>query len=112
MVLLLILIAMVGYSQDTRKNELRTLIDTAISVISNEQHKFYHVESSEDYSKDIVVYVIDENNNQVNLDNVKTKLRLKSIDIFDKKNRELLKKGLNVWKVYPNLKGDTITILL
>lgn len=42
------------------------------------------------------------------MDNEKNKFN--SIDIYDKKNRGLLKKGIHAWKILPVLKGNRFII--
>lgn len=106
----MLLIAMTVYSQNKRTNEYKELIDSAISVVSNEYHKFYSEDLNNYNPKDIIIYVVDENDKCINLDNVKSKFTLKTIDVKDKKNRKLLKKGLKIWQVTPTLNGNIITV--
>lgn len=109
MLLFMLLIAMGVYSQDKRTNEYRTLVDSAISIVAEHRYK----QLSENISKeDFIIYVVDENSKQINLDNVKSKLTLKTIDVKDRKNRKLLKKGLKISEVRPVLQGNTITVTI
>lgn len=105
-----LLMATLVYSQDEVPNEFRSLVDNAISLISDDYYKYYQ-ESGENNVRDII-YVIAENGGQVNLSNVKSQLLLKTIDINDKRNRKLLKKGLKVWKINFVIIGNLIKIHL
>lgn len=115
-VFFLLLFVVDVYSQGNR-NEYKTLIDSAIVIKANNLHKFYNEELKKDKWKSYVnnfkkndVYVIDENNKPIILNFIKSKIALKTIDINDKKNRGLLKKGIKAWMVYPILNGNTLTI--
>jgi len=109
MLLFVALITTAVYSQDKRSNEYRELIDSAISVIAEHRYK----QLSENISKEsIIIYVMDEEGKQINLDNVKSKFTLRTIDIYDKKNRKLLKDGLKISQVSPVLNGNLITVMI
>lgn len=103
----MLLIAKTVYSQDKRTNEYRELIDSAISILI--EHTYENL--SETTSKeDLIIYVVDEHSKQINLDNINSKLILRTIDIDDRKNRKLLKNGLKIWQVTPVLNGNIITV--
>lgn len=107
MLLLMFLIAKTVYSQAKRTNEYKGLVDSAISILI--EHTYGNLsENTSDES--LIIYVVDENSKQINLDNVKSRLTLRTIDIEDRKNRKLLKKGLRIWQVTPALNGNIITV--
>jgi len=111
------------FSQNKKKDDLKKLIDSALVIKANDLYRFYNKElkkDRKDHNWNIYInnlentinntYVIDQNSSSIKLENVKTSIPLKTIDIEDKKNTRLLKKGINVWKIIPSLKGNTLTI--
>ena len=97
------------FSQEKRLNEYKKLVDSAISIAANN----YMLQLSEISSKENnIIYVVDENSKPIDLDSIKSKLPLKTIDVNNKKNRKLLKKGLRILKILPFLQGNTITITI
>lgn len=103
----MLLIAMTVYSQDKRTNEYRELVDSAISILV--KHTYENLDENT-RKEDLIIYVVDENSKQINLDNIKSKLILRTIDVKDKQNRKLFKKGLKIWQVTPVLNGNIITV--
>lgn len=91
--------------QDAKKNEYKVLIDTAISVFAD--YKYKHL--GEDYSGE-TYYVVDEHSKQIFITNIDTNLSLKTIDIKDKKNIKLIKKGIRVFQVSSVLNGNEISV--
>ncbi|MCA6068271.1 hypothetical protein JI747_013835 [Chryseobacterium sp. RG1] len=111
------------YSQNKKKDDLKKLIDSAIVIKANDLYRFYNKElkkNRQDDNWNIYInnlentinntYVIDHNSSSVKLENIKVAIPLKTIDIEDHKNRKLLKKGINIWKIIPNLNGSVLTI--
>ena len=97
------------FSQEKKLNEYKKLVDSAISIAANN----YMLQLSENSSKENnIIYVVDENSKPIDLDSIKSKLPLKTIDVNNKKNRKLLKKGLRILKILPFLQGNTITITI
>ena len=97
------------FSQEKRLNEYKKLVDSAISIAANN----YMLQLSENSSKENnIIYVVDENSKPIDLDSIKSKLPLKTIDINNKNNRKTLKKGLKILKVRPLLQGNKITITI
>ena len=103
-------------------NEYKILRDSAIVIKSNDLYKFYIEQSNKDihtenwkifldnFTHSINnLYLIDQNNQSFKID-ASTKIQFKEIDIYDKKSRSLLKKGINVWKVIQQLNGNKIII--
>lgn len=103
-------------------NEHKILRDLAIVNSANDLFDFYKKELSKNTqtenwklyiqqlsSKINNLYLLDENNQSFKID-ATSKIRFKEINIYDKKNINLLKKGINVWKVIEVLNGNRITI--
>ena len=97
------------FSQEKRLNEYKKLVDSAISIAANN----YMLQLSENSSKkNNIIYVVDENSKPIDLDSIKSKLPLKTIDINNKNNRKTLKKGLKILRVRPLLQGNKIIITI
>ena len=97
------------FSQEKKLNEYKKLVDSAISIAANN----YMLQLSENSSKENnIIYVVDENSKPIDLDSIKSKLPLKTIDINNKNNRKTLKKGLKILRVRPLLQGNKITITI
>lgn len=124
-VYLLILFSINVFSQNKNENDYKKLIDSALVIKASDFSKFYHQqlkkdEKSDNWNKYLTnlkntinnIYVIDENSSSVKLQNVKISIPLKTIDIDHHKNRRLLKKGINVWKVIPILHGNQLEIVI
>ena len=103
-------------------NEYKTLKDGAIVISGDDFYNFYKQELSKDIqtenwklyiqqlsTKINNLYLLDENNRGFKINTI-SKIQFKEIDIYDKNNRSLLKKGINVWKVIEVLNGNSITI--
>ena len=107
--LFMLLVTNILFSQEKKLNEYKKLVDSAISIAANN----YMLQLSENSSKENnIIYVVDENSKPIDLDSMKSKLPLKTIDINNKNNRKTLKKGLKILKVYPLLQGNKITITI
>ncbi|OPC33592.1 hypothetical protein BAX97_04655 [Elizabethkingia meningoseptica] len=104
------------------ENEYKTLKDNAIEIYVNEFYTFYTQEMSKNiqtenfklYKQQLSnkinnLYLLDENNRSFKIKAI-SKIQFKEIDIYDKKNRNILKKGINVWKVIEVLNRNKITI--
>ena len=97
------------FSQEKKLNEYKKLLDSAISIAANN----YMLQLSENSSKENnIIYVVDENSKPIDLDSIKSKLPLKTIDINNKNNRKTLKKGLKILRVRPLLQGNKIIITI
>ena len=107
--LFMLLVTNILFSQEKRLNEYKKLVDSAISIAANN----YMLQLSENSSKENnIIYVVDENSKPIDLDSMKSKLPLKTIDINSKNNRKTLKKGLKILRVRPLLQGNKITITI
>ena len=106
--LFMLLVTNILFSQEKRLNEYKKLVDSAISIAANN----YMLQLSENSSKENIIYVVDENSKPIDLDSMKSKLPLKTIDINNKNNRKTLKKGLKILRVRPLLQGNKITITI
>lgn len=105
----MLLVTAIALAQNKNTNEYKILVDSAISVVVEN----YYQQLNENISKkSFIIYIVDENSKPIDLDNVKSKLLLKTIDVNNKKNRKLLKKGLRILKIQPFLQGNTITITI
>lgn len=105
----MLLNAMTIYSQDKKTNEYRELIDSAISIFI--EHTYENINDNTS-KEDLIIYVVDENSKVINLDNVKSKLILKTIDVKDRKNRKSLKKGVKISQVIPTLDGAVFKVTI
>lgn len=104
----MLLVTNILFSQEKRLNEYKKLVDSAISIAANN----YMLQLSENSSKENIIYVVDENSKPIDLDSIKSKLPLKTIDINNKNNRKTLKKGLKILRVRPLLQGNKIIITI
>ena len=105
----MLLVTAIALAQNKNTNEYKILVDSTISVVVEN----YYQQLNENISKkSFIIYIVDENSKPIDLDNVKSKLLLKTIDVNNKKNRKLLKKGLRILKIQPFLQGNTITITI
>lgn len=105
----MLLVTNILFSQEKKFNEYKKLVDSAISIAANN----YMIQLSENSSKENnIIYVVDENSKPIDLDSIKSKLPLKTIDINNKNNRKTLKKGLKILRVRPLLQGNKITITI
>ena len=107
--LFMLLATNILFSQEKKLNEYKKLVDSAISIAANN----YMLQLSENSSKENnIIYVVDENSKPIDLDSIKSKLSLKTIDINNKNNRKILKEGLKILRVRPLLQGNKITITI
>lgn len=83
------------------KDEYKRMVDTAIML----QTKYL---DQNPYNEDI--YLIDANDRAYYLSLNNKKNKFSSIDVYDKKNRGRLKKGIHAWKILPILNGITLTV--
>ena len=105
----MLLVTNILFSQEKKLNEYKKLVDSAISIAANN----YMMQLSENSSKENnIIYVVDENSKPIDLDSIKSKLSLKTIDINNKNNRKILKEGLKILRVRPLLQGNKITITI
>lgn len=124
-IFLVLLFAMKAYSQDKKTNDYKILIDSSIVIKANDYYKFYneqlakdiHTENWKYYIEKLKksinsIYIIDQDGRSIDLNSIKTQIPLKTLDVYDKKNKILLKKGVAIWKVIPVLKGDVLTITI
>lgn len=96
---LYLLIALISFSffhsQNKENDEYKKLIDSAISI------KLQNGKITEQYilNSDNMPYKV---NNEIR--------GLKTINIYDKKNKKILTKGINVWKIIPILNKNKLEI--
>lgn len=107
--LVVFFISFAFYSQNFRNNEIKNLKITALSMLINENFSFYKNINKENLDNNII-YIIDENLKDVDVEKIESPLTLESIDIYDKRNKKKLRKGVNVWRLNLTLNEDVITI--
>lgn len=103
------LISFVLYSQNSENNELKNLKITALSMLINEYFTFNKNINNENF-KNNIIYIIDENLTAIDIERIESPMIIKSIDIYDKKNKKKLKKGINAWRIGLTLNEDIIII--
>ncbi|MBZ5858545.1 hypothetical protein [Flavihumibacter profundi] len=84
-------------------DEYKKMIDSAI-IIQNSLHSSTPGER--------VIHLVDENNNPYILILDKDQQNFKSIAIFSKENRRLIKKGIRAWKVFPVLIKNKLVVTI
>ncbi|WP_336833480.1 hypothetical protein [Sphingobacterium siyangense] len=99
LIILSFVVCFIVYGQS--KDEYKRMVDIAIIL----QTKYL---DQNPYNEDI--YLIDANDRAyyLSLDNKKNKFS--SIDVYDKKNKGRLKKGIHAWKILPILNGNRLTV--
>jgi len=80
----------------TQTNDYKAMIDSAIAM------------QKEAYKPNI--YLLDEQNQSYILSNEELQKRFSYIALFEKRNRNQLKKGIRAWKIIPVLNGNRLTI--
>lgn len=87
------------YCQNNEKDDYKRLIDSAIVLkhLKNNLGKYY---------------IINSDNAPYLLSNSLKSKGLETISIYDKKNKRIFNKGINVWKVLPSLEGNTLKIVI
>ncbi|TDO67870.1 hypothetical protein EV143_1253 [Flavobacterium chryseum] len=113
------------YSQN-KVDDYKKLIDSTIVIKSIETYKGFQEELNkknetdnwkrhiEDYRHHIEnIYLVDENHNPYVMSSSQgTDLKFKQIDIYNKKNKKLLKEGIDVWKIIPTLDSNKLKIII
>lgn len=102
-------ISLTIYPQKLAINELKDLDAIAVAVLSDEYFNYYKKIDKEN-SEDRIIYLIDENFESIDIENIESSMILRSINIYDRKSKKILKEGINVWKLNQVLNGDMITI--
>lgn len=111
------------YSQE-KSNEYKKMVDSAITIKSNQVLKEFKHELSknvntenwryymENYKRRIEnTYLIDENHHPYIIQSSnKLGIKFKQMDIYDSKNKKELKKGISAWKIVSNLNENKLKI--
>lgn len=100
MIIVLVVFACVTvYGQN--KDEYKRMVDTAIILQTMNPEQTPYKDG---------IYLIDQKDQAyyLSLDNEKNKFN--SINVYDKKNRGRLKKGIHAWKILPVLNGNRLII--
>lgn len=109
------------------KDDYKTMIDSVITIKSKYEYDWYVKETNKKYPNNFLekinksnykeyienIYLLDSNYLPYFYDNSKSKIKFKSINIYDKRNRKILKKGeygIDAWIVKPVLNGNVLTI--
>ncbi|MCD0465072.1 hypothetical protein [Flavobacterium sp. ENC] len=109
------------YSQN-KLDDYKRLIDSTIVIKSVETYRDFQGELNKknetdnwknyiaDYKHHIEnIYLIDNNNQAYLMPMSKDiEIKFKQIDIYNKKNKKLLKEGIDVWKIIPNLENNQL----
>jgi hypothetical protein len=104
----------------------KTMTDSAIIIKLKAEYEHYNQELKKDiktenwniYMSDFKnrlenIYLTDNNYNAFYLDNNRNaSFDFKSLDVYKKENKKLLRKGLHVWKVKSILDNNRITIFI
>jgi len=91
-----ILVYVSSYGQ-SKSNDYKTMVDSAVLM----QKKVAYKQN---------IYLIDEKNQPYILSSEKLPDNFKYIFLYEKRNRKILKKGINAWKILPVLNGNKLTI--
>lgn len=71
------------------------------------------LQQSRSYSSgDRVIHLIDQNDNPYILISDKDQQKFKSIAVYSKENRKLIKKGIRAWKVLPVLSKNKLIVTI
>lgn len=113
------------YSQDNR-DDYRKLIDSSLVIKSTEAYKNfkddlnkkndtdnwkYYISNYKHYIENI--YLIDGNNQPYSIDSSKNSdIKFKQIDIYNAKNKKIIKKGIDAWKIVTTLEGNKLKIVI
>lgn len=92
-------VRIVSYSQN-KDDHYKILIDSAITL---------QIKALDDL-KEGSVYLIDQNNQSYFLLNENYQKKFKTISLHEKKNRKLLKKGIDAWKIIPILYNNRLEV--
>ena len=113
------------YSQD-KLDDYRKLIDSSIVIKSIETYKNfkedldkkndtenwkYYISNYKYYIENI--YLIDGNNRPYSIALSKSNnINFKQIDIYNTKNKKIIKKGIDAWKIVTTLEGNKLKIVI
>ncbi|UPT69697.1 MAG: hypothetical protein M0D53_11075 [Flavobacterium sp. JAD_PAG50586_2] len=113
------------YSQ-TKVDDYKRLVDSTIVIKSIETYNHFQSELSkniktdnwkyyiDNYKHSIEnIYLLDSNNHPYSIGLQKDiNVKFKLIDIYNKKNIKLLKKGIDTWKIIPNLENNKLIVTI
>lgn len=83
------------------KDEYKRMVDTAIILQTLNSDQIPYKEG---------IYLIDQEDQAYYLSSDNEKNKFNSIDIYDKKNRGRLRKGIRAWKILPVLNGNKLIV--
>jgi len=125
-ILILFLGVSVNLLSQNNTDNYKIMIDSAIVINLNKSYEHYNQELKKDiktenwksYISDYKnrlenIYLIDDSYNPFYLNKNKQDLyNFKSIELYEKRNKKLLKKGINAWKISSNLNNNRLTITI
>ncbi len=111
------------YSQ-TNTDNYKDILDSAVVIKLNEAYEHYNEELKKDIKtenwKSYIskyknrlenIYLLDSNHNSFHLNRDKsTSDSFKNINLYDKKNKKLLREGINAWKISSTLNKNRLTV--
>lgn len=83
------------------KDEYKRMVDTAIILQARNPEQTPYNDG---------IYLIDQKDQAYYLSSDNEKNKFNSINVYDKKNRGRLKKGIHAWKILPVLNGNRLII--
>lgn len=99
LIVLVVFACVTVYGQN--KDEYKRMVDTAI-ILQTMNHEQTHYKNG--------IYLIDQKDQAFHLSSDNEKNKFNSINVYDKKNRSSLKKGIHAWKILPVLKGNRLIV--
>lgn len=81
-------------------DDYKKIIDSAVVIKKNNYENDHHKK----------YYLLNSDNTKYNIDNKQAVFFNNSINIYDKKNKKILKKGVYVWKIIPELTKNQLTV--
>ncbi|KIX21290.1 hypothetical protein SY27_11140 [Flavobacterium sp. 316] len=125
-ILILFLSISLNLLSQNNTDNYKIMLDSAIIINLNRSYDHYNQELKKDiktdnwksyiseYSNRLEnIYLIDNSYNPFYLNKNKQDLyNFKNVDLYKKKNKKLLKKGINAWKISSNLDNNKLTITI
>ena len=102
--ILLIILIFINYTSFSQGkiDEYKKMIDSAIIM----------QQSPSSSPEDRVIHLIDQNDNPYILMSDKDQQKFKSIAVYSKENRKLIKKGIRAWKILPVLSQNKLIVTI
>lgn len=124
--LVIFLITSINLFSQNKVDDYKRLIDSTIVIKSIETYNNFQSELNkniktdnwkyyiDNYKHSIEnMYLLDSNNHSYQMGLRKNiNVKFKEIDIYNKKNSKLLKKGIDVWKIIPSLENNKLEVTI